>query len=145
MGNKDFNESLIELNSNGKHSFLALTGIAFSAFIILFIAGGYLYTQYDNYVVNKRPKTAEEIRAEKIKNSFNSWDGSHYELTRLIKKNMHDPESYQHVSTRFHDDRDSLLIRTSYRGKNAFGAVVLNRLVARVDLDGNLVQIISQE
>lgn len=93
-------------------------------------------------------KTVEEINTEKRKKSFSPWNGSHYGLTMLIKQSMHNPSSYEHISTRHEWDtyeKNSLLVRTSYRGKNVFGALVKNRVVARVDLDGNVTEIVLQE
>ena len=122
--------------------------IAISAFLILFIGWAYLGDKYDNYVASKKPKTAHEIKEEKIEKLFSAYDGHHYGLTRMIKNAMHDPSSYDHIATRHECDTDtcnSLLVRTSYRGKNAFGAIVKGRIVARVDLEGNITEIVSQE
>lgn len=129
-------------------SLIILASLGLLIFTVLFSGGAFLYIKYENYVAKKAPQTAEEIRAEKIDKSFSSWDGSHYELTRLIKKSMHDPSSYKHVKTRHECDTytcNSLLVRTSYRGKNLFGGTVLNRVTARVDLEGNLIEVISQQ
>jgi len=57
---------------------------------------------------------------------------------------MNDPDSYQHDETRYVDKGDHLIVYTSLRGKNAFGGVVRNTVVTKVDLQGNVVEIISQ-
>ena len=90
------------------------------------------------------PKTQEEIRKEKIEKHFSAWDGSHRGLTKLIKKSMNDPDSYKHVETVYWDKGDHLVVKTTFRGKNAFGGVVKNWIMAKVDLNGNVIEVISQ-
>lgn len=89
------------------------------------------------------PKTAEETRKEQIEKYFSAWDGSHRGLTEHIKRVMNDPDSYQHDETRYVDKGDHLLVFTKFRGKNAFGGVVRNSVIAKVDLQGNVIEIIS--
>lgn len=91
------------------------------------------------------PKTAEELRKELVEKHFSAWDGSHIGLTRVIKDSMNDPKSYEHVETRYSDKGDHLIVSTTFRGKNAFGGVVKNTVVAKVDLEGNVIEILSQE
>ena len=83
-------------------------------------------------------------RKERIEAGFSAWDGSHIQLTRVIKKSMNDPKSYKHDETVWWDQGDHLIVRTSFRGKNAFGGVVLNWVKAKCDLDGNVVEVIEQ-
>lgn len=94
--------------------------------------------------VQEKQKTKEEIRKEQIKKYFSAWDGSHIGLTKLIKKTMHDPSSYKHVETGYQDKGDHLIVKTTFRGKNVFGGVVKNWVIAKVDLNGNVIKIISQ-
>lgn len=89
-------------------------------------------------------KRIETERKEQIEKAFSSWDGSHIELTKLLKKSMNDPDSYEHVSTQYFDQKDHLIINTQYRGKNQFGAKVLGFVKAKVDLEGNVLEIIEQ-
>lgn len=91
------------------------------------------------------PKTQEEIRKDQLQKHFSAWDGSHRGLTKLIKKSMNDPASYDHVETVYWDKGDHLVVKTTFRGKNAFGGVVKNWVMAKVDLNGNVIEIISQE
>jgi hypothetical protein len=62
----------------------------------------------------------------------------------LIKKSMNDPNSYEHEETVYWDKGDHLIVRTTFRGKNAFGGVVKNSIMAKVDLNGNVIEIISE-
>lgn len=90
------------------------------------------------------PKTEKEIRKEKIEKHFSAWDGSHRELTKAIKKSMNDPNSYEHVETVYWDNGDHLIVKTTFKGTNAFGGTVKNWVKAKVDLNGNVVEIQAQ-
>lgn len=90
------------------------------------------------------PKTATELRQERIQSGFSAWDGSHRALEQIIKKSMNDPESYEHVETRYLDKGDFLIVITKFRGKNAFGGTVVNSAAAKADLNGKVLEIISQ-
>ena len=85
---------------------------------------------------------AKTKRDKAIKSQFSPWNGSHDALTRYIKKNMNDPDSYEHVETRWIDKGDFILVIATYRGKNAFGGVVKNTTMAKVDISGNILEII---
>lgn len=98
----------------------------------------------DKAVSTEEPKTARQIRKEKVEEGFSAWDGSHRELEKFIKKSMNDPDSYEHVETVFIDKGDSLIVTTTFRGKNAFGGVVKNWVTAKADLDGKILEVISQ-
>jgi len=92
----------------------------------------------------KAPKSPEQIRKEKIEYNFSAWDGSHRALTEIIKKSMNDPSSYEHEETVYWDKGDHLVVKTTFRGKNAFGGTVKNWVMAKVDLNGNVIEVISQ-
>lgn len=84
-------------------------------------------------------------RENKIKIQFSKYDGSHINLEKIIKDNANDPDSYKHVETVYWDKDSYLIVKTTFRGKNAFGGVVKNSVKAMVDLDGQVLQIIEQE
>lgn len=83
-------------------------------------------------------------RQELIRKQFSSWDGSHYNLTELIKKSMNDPDSYEHVKTVYRDLGSKIIVTTTFRGNNAFGAKILNTVVAEVDEHGNVLNVVQQ-
>ena len=85
-----------------------------------------------------------ENRDEHIKKGFSAWDGSHRALTRIIKDAMNDPRSYEHAETVYWDMGDHLVVRTTFRGKNAFGGTVKQWVKAKTDLDGNVLEVIEQ-
>ena len=43
----------------------------------------------------------QEKKVKMIESQFSTWNGSHIELSRLIKDSMHDPSSYEHVETTY--------------------------------------------
>lgn len=88
-----------------------------------------------------KPVTHQDV----IEQQFSGWDGSHKNLTKLIKQNMHDPDSYEHVETRYSEvDANTLYVVTTYRGNNAFGAKVLNKVEAEVSVNGEVLKILSE-
>ena len=92
----------------------------------------------------KKQLELQKNKEKLIENQFSSWDGSHRNLERFIKDNMNDPDSYDHIETRYRDEGNSLVVITKFRGANAFGGKVINTITARVDLEGNVLEIISQ-
>ena len=92
----------------------------------------------------KQAKIAAEARKKRIELQFSAWDGSHNNLERLVKKAMNDPDSYEHDETVYWDMGDHLVVKATYRGKNAFGGVVRNFVKAKVSLDGDILQILDQ-
>ncbi|WP_353120956.1 tetratricopeptide repeat protein [Dysgonomonas capnocytophagoides] len=80
-------------------------------------------------------------RKERILKQFSSWDGSHRNLEKWLKNNMNDPKSFEHVETTYTDKGDYLLVYMKYRGKNSFGAKVLQTVIGTVDLNGNVLSV----
>lgn len=111
--------------------------------VIVAIVGGILLVPVMDFLTKPQPQTASEVRSKQIERHFSPWDGSHRELTKLITETMDDPKSYEHVSTRYWDKGDYLLVETTFRGKNAFGGTVKSQVTAKVDLEGNVIDIIS--
>lgn len=57
---------------------------------------------------------------------------------------MNDPGSYKHEETAYWDKGDHLIVKTTFRGKTAFGGVVKNWVMAKIDLNGNVIEVVSQ-
>lgn len=85
--------------------------------------------------------TPQERRKKELQRQFSLWNGQHNEVTNQIKKRMNDPKSYEHVETKYIDNTDHIMVITSFRGKNAFGGVVINRAIAKVDNNGVVLEI----
>jgi hypothetical protein len=80
-----------------------------------------------------------------IEKSFNPWNGSHIGLEKWIKSHMNNPDSYEHVETRYSDKGSYLLVTTTYRGTNEFGGIVTNTVTARCSLDGRVISVESMD
>ncbi len=93
---------------------------------------------YDKIVAENKAKLE---RKEKILRQFSAWDGSHSGLKRLVKDNMNDPGSFDHVETTYSDKGSYILVQMKYRGKNGFGAKVLEMVTAKIDIDGNIISV----
>lgn len=86
---------------------------------------------------------------DNIESQFSAWDGSHTKLETLIKLNMHDESSYEHVETRYGvvlhgEGAPYMQVATTYSGKNLFGARLKGRVVGKVSIiDGTVLEIIE--
>lgn len=104
--------------------------------------------QHNSYVKavqeEKEKAAAAEARKKLIESQFSAWDGSHITLERAIKKSMNDPDSYEHDETSYWDRGDYLVVLTHFRGRNAFGGMVRSSVKAKIDLNGNILEVIDQ-
>ncbi len=110
-------------------------------------------SSYTNNVVLTAEEQAEQAREDLISNAFSAWDGSHIDLTRVVKESMNDPSSYEHVETTYIDNgqtlfnnSDYLLVIMEFSGTNAFGGRVRNVVRAKTSIEtGKVVEILSQD
>ena len=127
---------------------LGCGGLVVVGFLVMLIYG--LFSGITDDLVSQTPKappvpkTAEELRVEKISKSFSAWDGSHIRLSRWVKKRLKDPDSYEHIESRYNDKGDHLVVSLQYRAKNGFGGYTLEYVTAKVALDGAVLEILSQ-
>lgn len=134
----------VERGLSGPAGCLRMLAIIFAACLALVFILLFVELDTGSSATDSRPKTQEELRKEQIERQFSPWNGSHAGLTEIIKKSMNDPRSYEHVETVYWDMGDHLVVRTTYRGKNAFGGTVKDWVKAKVDLNGNVLQIMEQ-
>ena len=123
-----------------KTSIKPLNVIVFFAFLFL-IVYQLVRKEESNLNANGTPKTEREAQLSKY---FSAWDGSNPTLERLIKNAMNDPDSYEHIETVYWDMTDHIIVRTVYSGNNAFGGRVKNFVKAKLDNEGELVEIIEE-
>lgn len=71
------------------------------------------------------------------------WDGSCRPVEKLIKKQLNDTGSYEHVETRYYvnDDTTKVNVLTMFRAKNGFGGLILTSYAAELDMSGNILTI----
>lgn len=97
-------------------------------------------------IPNQEQQEINKIKSErqnKINLQFSGYDGSHSTLKRVVKENMKDPSSFDHIKTNYEDKGSYILVQMSYRGKNSFGAKVIQTTTAKIDLDGNIISILE--
>jgi hypothetical protein len=94
---------------------------------------------------NEEKIKTDAINARKklIESAFSPWDGSHLALERVVISSMNDPDSYEHVSTNYIDYGDYVFVLTKFRGKNAFGGLVVNSISANAKVSGEIIEIID--
>jgi hypothetical protein len=119
-----------KLNLNGPKD--ANTGFRW---IMGFVIASFALIVIYNAIVS--PKTSTKLSVQ----DFFSYTGASYELENKIKQDMNDPDSYEHVETQHKIEGSQIYVTTKFRGKNAFGAKVINR--ARATLDKNDGHVIS--
>ena len=76
------------------------------------------------------------VRYNKIQGQF-SWSGAHRSIERYVKARLKDPDSYEHIETRYNDNGDHLLVMTKYRAKNSFGGFAIETTQARCTIEGD--------
>ena len=78
---------------------------------------------------------------------FSLWNGSHRKTVEYVKEHMHNPKSFKHVETHYIDyaEKDYRIIQMKYRGTNLFNAVVTNSIWVKIDLHGNVFEVIKNQ
>lgn len=94
--------------------------------------------------VIKQNKELEEQKSAFEKECFTGLDGYNLELVRLVKENLNDPDSFEHVETGFKILDDYALVVMKYRAKNQFNAKVLTRVTAKINFDCQVIEIINE-
>ncbi|MBC8757217.1 hypothetical protein H2O64_21285 [Kordia sp. YSTF-M3] len=92
---------------------------------------------------SRKEEIQKNTRKDNVEKQFNKRDGSHIKLTKFIKENMHDPSSYEHIETKYKDNKNYIFVTTKYRGKNAFGAKVITTTSINTDIDGNIIKVLK--
>lgn len=98
------------------------------------------------YIKNKLQSAFGQHTGERLdffnKNFISSYDGSCRPVELAIKSQMNDPRSYEHNATSVNPLLNgNFEIKTSFRGKNRIGAVVLNNAQAEVSKSGTVVSL----
>ncbi|HDS6530741.1 TPA: hypothetical protein QH305_001489 [Klebsiella aerogenes] len=96
----------------------------------------------------KDPKSLDKkINLDAFQGSFSGWDGSYRPLEKMIKDSMNDDSSYKHVSTVYHlilNKDPHAIVKTTFRGTNAYGGVIKQTVTALVDVrTGDVVSILD--
>lgn len=116
--------------------------------LMLIFALGVMLDDDDNTDSNTTATTAPP---EPIKSKWDiwqekyvsGWDGSCRPLEKYIKKQLNDPDSYEHSETRYYvnDDTTKVNVLTIFRAKNGFGGLILTSYAAELDMSGNILKL----
>jgi len=139
-------ENAIKCPNCGRKQKKITTSLLQIAFILIFTVSISAIIYFCD-ITNKnigRIDSPFESRQTQIEKHF-AGDGYHVGLVNYIKNTMHNPNSFEHVKTLYVDKGDHLIVKMIFRGTNAFGGVVTNSVVAKTDLNGNVIQIIGRE
>ena len=121
-----------------------------AALLIVCFVGVWLYVKLVDEPRDKRraaeetrKNNPEELKKARIKKGFSSWDGSHIQLTKVIKDSMNDPNSFELVACNYFDMGDHIVVIEDFRVKNALGGMELGSVKAKCDLDGNVLKVMN--
>ena len=81
---------------------------------------------------------------QQVDHIFRGPGGSCPALVQYVKQRMNDPESFQHVETRYVDKGDYMIVFMTYRGRNAFSGVVTQTVQAKARLNGTVTEVQGQ-
>lgn len=106
------------------------------------------YAPYHAEIANRRDvEAAKDKLDENFKLQFSIWNGSHRKTVEYVKEHMHNPKSFEHVETRYRDYAENgyRIIQMKYRGTNLYNAIVTNSIWVKVDLHGNVFEVIKNQ
>lgn len=89
-------------------------------------------------------KAVKDAYTTWVTGQFSVWNGSNTYLVDLIKENLNDAKSFEHVKTTYVDKGDRLIVKMTYRAKNAFGGVILQNVTATSDYKTGIIKVTSQ-
>ncbi len=101
-------------------------------------------------------KAATEAEARAIKDAedkrkgfhcLSGWNGAHRGVERVVKENLRDPSSFEHIETKItpvNENGEHRLIM-SYRAANAFGGKTIGNAIAMVNNSSCAATVISYE
>ena len=118
---------------NSLFSFLTMVTLFL---VIFFVAYNQIFIDY--IPVSNSPD--KDDYSKWVNEQFSAYDGSSYWLIKYVKQSMNDPDSFQHIETRYTDNGDkTLTVTMKYRGNNAFGGKVVNYANAIFDYKNNKI------
>lgn len=87
-----------------------------------------------------------QAKFDEFKNNYtSSFDGSCKPLNNYIKQQMNDPSSFEHDKTFITPLLNgNYQVKTIFRGKNAFGGIVLNSVYAEISPKGEILSVKNQ-
>jgi hypothetical protein len=102
-----------------------------------------LFADFDSISSINQLKIIKEQRKKNIEKLFSQWDGSHIELTKKIKESLNDPNSYEHIETKYRDMGSTLTVYKTFTAKNSFGGRLKRQVIVVSDMQGNITEVIK--
>jgi hypothetical protein len=79
---------------------------------------------------------------KRFEQNFVKSDGSVSPVVEYLEKSMNDPNSFEHIKTEYNLSNDgNFHVQMKFRGKNAFGGLVINSVSAKVSQEGNVFDV----
>jgi hypothetical protein len=127
---------------------------AFTKVVAVILIGGLIYvfsvvkdapppTKQNTTVIAEVKTPPPPTKDDLVKKQFSTWDGSHYQLEKMIKNSMNDPDSYEHIATAYKIENETVTVFTDFRGNNAFGGKIKNSVAAQFTLDGQFIKMMN--
>ncbi|MEX1026863.1 MAG: hypothetical protein WD049_02480 [Candidatus Paceibacterota bacterium] len=117
-----------------KTGLIAILAILVTLALPFLLCGGCLTLLSDS-----SSSSSSRSSTSSFESQFSAWDGSHYAVNERIKASMNDPGSFEHVKTIYFEVDDYYIVKTTFRGKNAFGGTVTNTANAQVSRSGTVM------
>ena len=96
--------------------------------------------QSKNDSFNESQERKRNAAEDAEKQYFSAWDGSCAPLVKYIKDHMNDPESFEHIETKYKIRDGYFFVIMRYTGKNGFGGRVRDNVNANVSFKGEVIQ-----
>lgn len=95
--------------------------------VLIIVSVFLIYSWY----VGRQDRLEREAANPAIK-CLSAWDGSHAGFVQATKEGMNDPESFEHVETRYIDRGEEVDLVMKFRGKNKFGGTVTQTVTGTI-------------
>ncbi|WP_282635818.1 hypothetical protein [Sphingobacterium thalpophilum] len=79
------------------------------------------------FVENSGYKYVSSVNNTDVEAWMSNVDGSIFEFEHAVKKQLHDPSSFEHVETSYNTNHGEARVRMKFRAKNKLGALVLSQ------------------
>lgn len=90
----------------------------------------------------KRKLRMSGVNSSNFMNYLSDYDGSFPPLVEYTKQNLHNPKTFEHLETGFIIREEYIEVKMVYRAENGFGALRKEAIVAAVDENGKLIEIL---
>ena len=86
-------------------------------------------------------KAKREAEKDPFPHLFSAWDGSCRPLVAVVKANLKDPGSFEHIQTGFYRVNDVVHVTMTYRARNSFNGYAKGKVTADVYADSKVANL----